>query len=413
MTTIVSADWGPGGHLRVELDDGRLLLIHPTKVGGNHRQPRIEGDMLHFGNRTFTDDYLVYLAYSVQTPEVVNVRVPGPLAVYCVNVSPDVQVSAAGRADRVVSVRGEPATGKVQLIAGTGQLITLTLGEIQTMMRLELQPDDLTKMAIEEDGAWLRFGEVRCKASALMSPGVLLRILEQRERATAPEKVWVYENDELREHVVRLGQPMVVGDVPTVPAHPFPHGAKPYTKEELRDGAQRARVEGIAKAECQRMMAKDHAEVLRWWNVDLKMLTTWRPIVGCDCPTCKTAKPVASLYVAQQHLIAAQVAREANQAPRAVMGCRCCVCLGVRSEAVGRVTERLLGPTAEQIDDIKTAAAEAYGLSETLMFGKVEVPLVERDLACATCRRFYAKVRAEADARIEVVCPGCEREGRA
>ena len=40
-------------------------------------------------------------------------------------------------------------------------------------------------------------------------------------------------------------------------------------------------------------------------------------------------------------------------------------------------------------------------------------PIVERTLSCPVCRRDYGRVRVEACATVEVICHGCEAEGRA
>lgn len=40
------------------------------------------------------------------------------------------------------------------------------------------------------------------------------------------------------------------------------------------------------------------------------------------------------------------------------------------------------------------------------------VELQERELSCATCKRVFARVRAQPMATVEVICKGCEVEGR-
>lgn len=42
----------------------------------------------------------------------------------------------------------------------------------------------------------------------------------------------------------------------------------------------------------------------------------------------------------------------------------------------------------------------------------VEPELVERDLSCPTCQRFFCKVKVPRDTPITAICEGCLREGR-
>ncbi len=44
--------------------------------------------------------------------------------------------------------------------------------------------------------------------------------------------------------------------------------------------------------------------------------------------------------------------------------------------------------------------------------GIKEVELVEKDLACPTCQRFFCKVRVAKGTPIAAICEGCLREGR-
>lgn len=71
--------------------------------------------------------------------------------------------------------------------------------------------------------------------------------------------------------------------------------------------------------------------------------------------------------------------------------------------------ERLRGVALMLHDGRLTEADAVKALYRTL--GLLS-PVVERLLACSTCRRVFCAVRMHEAVFVEPVCPGCEREGR-
>lgn len=65
-------------------------------------------------------------------------------------------------------------------------------------------------------------------------------------------------------------------------------------------------------------------------------------------------------------------------------------------------------------DGIITEAQVAHALRQTLdeHVPKQPVPVVERLLHCATCRRVFCRVQLAEGTWVMAVCEGCEREGR-